>query len=279
MEKRKILIIIILALLFVCVLFAVSGTFFNQKEKNEFRVVCLNVGKADAFLLLSKNSTVLIDTGLDSSGKDILSYLEKENITTIDYLIITHFDKDHVGGADQVIEEMYVKNVLQSHFHKNSDEYKEYVITLQDKKMTPIIVTKDLSFTLDGIHYSIFPPQKDSYTDKDSNNSSLIVRVVHGENSFLFTGDAEEERLLEFLSSNPATTTFLKVPYHGHYLSILPSFFQAVSPKYAVITSSEEEPEDQKTVEELQARGCQVYLTREGTVTWFSDGKKLYVKQ
>ena len=61
-----------------------------------FKVICMNVGKADAIILRTQNSTVIIDTGEDDEGHEIVSYLQQQNIDTIDYLIITHFDQDHV---------------------------------------------------------------------------------------------------------------------------------------------------------------------------------------
>jgi len=136
-----------------------------------------------------------------------------------------------------------------------------------------------MTFTLDSVEYTIYPPQKTTYEVKDSNNSSLVTSVVHGENSFLFTGDAQDSRIQELIAQGNIGHTFLKVPYHGFYQTSLPDLFRLVMAKYAVITSSDKLPEDDATVNLLETMGTKVYLTRKGAVTVTSDGKNMVVTQ
>ena len=245
----------------------------------ELEVHFFDAGKADAILLTTENSAVLIDAGEKGFGKTILSYLEEKGITRLDYLMITHFDQDHVGGAAKVLNNLPVGTVLQSNYPKDSEEYEKYVKALSNAGIEPQTVQESLSFVLDGVSYSVDPPHQEKYSEDASNNSSLIVSVTNGADSFLFTGDAETERLSEFLDSNRTTYDVLKVPHHGKDEELLPALIQSVSPAWAVITSSEEEPESAAVTEALEQAGVTVLLTRNGAVTFRSDGMQLSLQE
>ena len=223
-----------------------------------------SAGKADAFLLTTAHSAVLIDAGEKGFGKTILAELEARGITKLDYLIITHFDQDHVGGAAKVINNFEVATVLQSNHPKDSEEYEKYVKALNNAGIEAVTVREALDFTLDGVSFNVDPPRKDNYREDDSNNASLIVTVKAGENSLLFMGDAQTERLAEFLEWNTETWDVLKVPHHGKEEPLMEELVRAVQPKYAVITSSDEDPEAASTLTALD--GVETFLTRQGEI-------------
>ena len=231
-----------------------------------------DAGKADAILLTTENSAVLIDAGEKGFGKTILAYLEKKGVEKLDYLIVTHFDQDHVGGAAKVINNIAVGTVLQSNRPKDSGEYEGYVEALDKAGVEPVTVRETYGFVLDGVAYSVDPPRQVKYSADSSNNSSLIVSVQNGGNRFLFAGDAQTERLAEFLDTNPAPCDVLKVPHHGRDEPLLGALLESVKPAYAVITSSDGEPESEAAVRTLEQAGVRVLLTREGAVTLRSDG-------
>ncbi len=231
-----------------------------------------NAGKADAILLTTADSAVLIDAGEKGFGKTVLAYLEERGIERLDYLIVTHFDKDHVGGAAKVINNIEIGMVLQSNSPKDSDEYEKYVKALANAGIEPVTVRETLTFTLDGVSYTVDPPRQERYADDASNNSSLIVSAANGADSFLFTGDAQTARLAEFLSGNVPVYDVLKLPHHGQDEPLLGALLEATQPACAVITSSEEEPESDAVVAALERVGATVLLTRNGAVTLRSDG-------
>lgn len=249
----------------------------ESRHISDFELVCFDVRKGDAFLFTSEAGNVLIDTGYEDSGKEIVSYLEQNDIDCIDDLIITHFDKDHVGGAAYILNHIEVKQVFQPVYEKESKYVTNYENALEDNELVSQKITQDYTFSIGAVNYLINPPNQDDYDNDASNNSSLIISISYRNINLLFTGDAEEERLKEFLDTNPTTYTFLKVPYHGHYQSILPEFFDTIKPQYAVITSSDEEPEDEDTVDALDAIGCDVYYTRDGTITFQCNGNGIQV--
>ena len=234
-------------------------------EGTSLDVLGFSAGKADAFLLTTAHSAVLIDAGEKGFGKTILAELEARGITKLDYLIITHFDQDHVGGAAKVINNFDVETVLQSNHPKDSEEYEKYVKALNNAGIEAVTVREALDFTLDGVAFSVDPPRRDNYREDDSNNASLIVTAKAGENSLLFMGDAQTERLAEFLEWNTETWDVLKVPHHGKEEPLMEELVRLVKPKYAVITSSDEDPEAASTLAALD--GVETYLTRNGEIS------------
>lgn len=272
----------ILFFLFVFILTSLNGCRNDKydkytEDKTDLQVYCFSAGKADAFLLTTDNSAVLIDTAEKDFGSDIVSYLKEAGIDHIDYLILTHFDKDHVGGAGWVINTVLVDTVLQSNYPKDSSSYKTYVRALESADIEPVTVRETYSFELDNIIYTVYPPEQEVYDSNKSNNSSLIISVTNGDNNLLFAGDAENERLEDFLAHDTDEYDFLKVPYHGHWQKRLEDLVYATNPKYAVITSSDEEMEDERTIELLSEVGTQIFLTRTAPVVIYGDGKALFV--
>lgn len=266
-----------LALAGTLLLFTLASCASAQKTEKaaELEVHFFDAGKADAILLTTADGTVLVDTGEKGFGKTILSYLEEKGIEKIDYLIVTHFDRDHVGGAAKVLNSIAVGAVLQNDFPKDSEEYEKYVKALENAGIEPVTVRETYAFTLCGVRYTVDPPREREYSEDTSNNSSLIVSVENGENRFLLTGDAMTERLSEFLDGDSTAYDVLKVPHHGKEEPLFPALIRSTAPAYAVITSSEDEPESAASVEALEASGVEALLTREGAVTFYSDGETL----
>lgn len=246
-----------------------------QSGGTDLEVHFFDAGKADAILLTTKESAVLIDAGEKGFGKTILAYLEEKGVEKLDYLIVTHFDKDHVGGTAKILNSIPVGTVLQSNCPKDSDEYENYVNALQAAGITPVTVRESVSFRLDGVSYAVNPPRQTDYSEDASNNSSLIVAVQNGDNRFLFMGDAQTERLAEFLEANEASCDVLKIPHHGKDEPLLDAMLAAATPVYAVITSSDDEPESETVVSVLESAGVKVLLTRSGAITLHSDGTTL----
>lgn len=247
----------------------------DVSAENELTVTFFDVGKADSIVLTSAASTVVIDCGEKGDGKDIVSYLSDRDITTVDYLIITHYDKDHVGGAAKVINNLDVKNVLAPDYDEQSEEMDKYRKALNDNNIVPTLLTDDISFTLDGIDYTVDAPNKTFYGEDNDNDFSLVTKVVHGGNTLLFTGDAMEQRLSEIMDIGHCT--LLKVPYHGRKLDNIDDFISAVSPECAIVCTSQEEFSG-SVQKLLKNNNIVCYATCfNGTVTAVSDGNHISV--
>ncbi len=236
-------------------------------------VYCFQAGKADAFLFWNDAGAILLDTGEQGFGKTILAKLEELGIEQLDCLILTHFDKDHVGGARKILNTVPVGTVLQSNCPKEgADAYENYLQALAENGVQPVTLRQSTTLTLGDAVFVVNPPASERYAEDESNNSSLIVTVENGADRLLFLGDAMTERLEEYLATNPGPADFMKVAHHGREEPLLGELLAEVQPRFAVITSSEEEPEDAGVVAMLENAGTEVFLTRQGAVDLRSTG-------
>ncbi|MBQ8921834.1 MAG: MBL fold metallo-hydrolase [Oscillospiraceae bacterium] len=244
-------------------------------------VTVFDVGKADAMVVQTANSVTVIDAGNKGDGKDIETFLTAQGIDTIDVLMITHFDKDHVGGAARLVNRMNVGTIYVPDYKSTSDEYTSFMekVTEKGKELTAMKAGTNTAWVSDDASFQLFAANKTNYGNNEENDFSLVLYMQHGENSFLFTGDAEEARQNEIMGMKLGKVTFLKFPYHGNYLSTTENFLNACTPEYAVICCSNQEYADPSTVETLNDRGIKAYYTPDGTVTAVSDGKTLTVTQ
>ncbi len=243
-----------------------STTVRSTSSDTVLEITALKAGAADAFVLIFGDHVTIIDTGLDKKADKLVAFLQERGITRVDEMIITHFDKDHVGGADHILENFDVGVVYTTYHSKQSDDIDSYLLALSDKGMKETTVTENTTFEVGDISFTIYPPETKVYADKMSNNSSLVIKVSLGENSMLFAGDAEAFRIQELLKTENLESTILKVPHHGRYDVYSEALIEYVKPEYAIITSSKSEPEDQEVLDILEKNNVTTYLTREGEV-------------
>ena len=248
------------------------------KRECDFKITFFNVGKADAILIQDKNTNIIIDTGTEESSDYFLEGLKKLNIKTIDYLILSHFDQDHIGGASKLLTTYDVKQIYQTYLVKTSKEIAAYQNALKEKNITPHLVRENLSFTVNDTTYTIYPPLLTSYDNSPSNNSSLCVRAVYKNTSYLFPGDAEKLRIKE-LNKLDIKSDLLKLPHHGGAEDNSDKFISKISPKYAIITDTENEPADEIVLSYLDKINASVYHTYKGDIHVESDGESIYITQ
>lgn len=256
--KLLFLIIPIIAVAAVALLFVLSS--------NELNAYILKVGKADASILHSKDGTVVIDCGESDDGEKVLKKLGELKIGTIDKLILTHFDKDHIGGAAQVLSSISVREViLPSYTPENpeSDEYLALVAALESVKGDTEIryLTDDWTFSLGKTAYHIYTAGEKVYKDSPDNNCSLVTQITNGSDILLFAGDIERDRIADILEKGIGRCAFLKVPHHGRIEENTEAFFKAVYPDYAVICCSEKNPPDEEVLSILESLSVRTYLT------------------
>lgn len=243
-----------------------------------FDFTILKAGQADAIILKTKNHSVIIDCGEKDDGDEIVEYLYENNISNVDYIFITHFDKDHIGGFPEVIENVGADNIMVPNYEGNNSEYEKYLKVIDENNLTVTSLTEDISFIIDDVLFEVSTPKKQSYAEGD-NDFSLVISVTHGENSFLFAGDAEKDRLSEILSEFGNEYDFLKVPHHGKHNKNTKRFINTVKPTYSVICDSEKNPADDETIALLKAVGSTIYSTKDGNVKVSSDGKEIKIIQ
>ena len=250
--------------------------------ENGLQAVFLKVGKADAIIVRCGEETMVIDCGEEEDGQEVLDYLAGQGIQKVSVLLITHFDKDHVGGADTVIKGIQTDRVLQPAYEGVSKAYTEFEKALAEEEVTPENVTDTLYFDLGAASVKVQPPA--SYeipqgSDEYDNDFSLITTLEYGGRRFLFAGDIEEKRIREWLAQGSIPPCdVLKVPHHGVYNSALEELFQELSPRYAVICDSKKNPADSRTMELLDKYGAACLETKDGDITILSDGEDLRIQ-
>lgn len=248
-------------------------------------VAALDIGKADAIVIHTENKAMLIDTGEKDDGGKVLKYLETQGITKLDYMLITHYDKDHVGGADRILRSIEVSEVIRPDYVGVREEYKIFVADIAELGITDQVMSagcEDLTFMLDDARVNVNAAGKINYVnssgDVEDNNFSLVTRLQHGNKVLLFTGDSEDDRLAELIASDKDwSADYLKVPYHGNYTKRTASFIKRVNPTYAVICDSEKNPADEATIAALSK--SEVFCTKSGSVIAVSDGKCIRMSQ
>ena len=237
----------------------------------------IDVGQGDATLIVCGSESMLIDAGDSDKGTLIQNYLQKNGIEKLDYLILTHPDSDHIGGAPVIITKFEVDQVFVSNFEKDNDTYRKLIQALDYKNLTAQTPEVGDIFMLGSAECTVLAPVR---TYDEPNNASIALLIRNGENSFLFTGDAEsiaEEDILR--AGIDIKADVYKAGHHGSKTSSTQTFLDAVSPDYAVISCEEGNsyghPHAQ-TLNALRAMGVLVYRTDEqGSLIVTSDGSSL----
>jgi len=237
----------------------------------------IDVGHGDSTLLTCGGMTMLIDCGDDTQGTKIQYYLKQRGIEKLDYLILTHPDKDHVGGAPVILTKFGIDTMFMSYYEKDNYTYDKLMDTIAyygQEWSTPQVGD---TYSFGSAFFTIVAPN-DIY--EDSNDTSIAVLVNNGENKFLFTGDAEKKAEFDMLENGyDLQADVLHVGHHGSNSSSKKKFLKAVNPTYAVISceyNGEEGHPHVEVLERLRERDIKVFRTDEqGTIVSVSNGKEI----
>lgn len=239
-----------------------------------------DVGKADAALITTPQGTrILIDAATNKEGKELARRFLKAGIERIDVMIITHYDKDHVGGADQILEELSVGQVIMPVYDKESKQYSQFLESLENSPGTqtvPMSARSEYRIASGGAELLVTAAHETDYGEDEENDFSLAVRMTYGKTRFLFPGDAEDARQRELLSEGDVACDVLKVPYHGRLVAASHDFLTAASPQIAFIPDSDEDAANETVVSILSALGCRVHSARDGDLHLTSDGESVW---
>ena len=235
-QKNKIIFILIL-LIFINVFY----------KPNEFKLNFINVGQGDSTLITTEsNKKVLIDGGgsefnssFDVGEKTLLPYLLKHHVSKLDYIIISHFDSDHVGGLFKILEKLKVEKIIIGKQFENSENYQKFIKITKEKNIKIKVVKAGDKIYLDKNTYInvIWPDINNIVNENMVNNNSLVFKMVYKKFSILFTGDIEEiaERRILNLYGDRLKADILKIAHHGSKTSSIEEFIKAVSPRIALI--------------------------------------------
>ena len=260
-----------------------------QLPDGKLHVAFLDVGQGDAILITTaQGQQVLVDGGPSPSA--LTSALGREMPfwdRSLDLVVMTHADADHITGLVEVLDRYRVDSWLDNGFPDEDAVYAECMALLEEKGVSHTTVHSGDHFSLDsGIALQVLHPPADpmSGTEADSNNNSVVMRLVWREASFLLTGDveAEAENLLAG-SGQSLSGQVLKVAHHGSGSSSTAKFLAAVNPRYAIISVGAENHfgHPHKSVLDRLAQLSDLVVLRtdqEGTVEFITDGHLLWVR-
>lgn len=234
----------------------------------------IDVGQGSATLLKSGRHAMLIDTGDSDQGTKIQLYLTKQGVENLDYLVLTHPDADHIGGAPVIITKFGIGQLFLSNYEKDNKTTQKVRDAMQYKGLTASDCQVGDTYTLGNASFTILAPVKEY---ADSNNASIVIMVQNGNNRFLFTGDCEAEAEADLIASGADLSADVYLAgHHGSDTASSQAFMDAVSPSYAVISCGEGNSYGHPHAEVLnrfRSMGIQVFRTDEqGSVIAESDG-------
>lgn len=249
-----------------------------QAASGDMAAHFLDVGQGLSILVQSGGQNLLYDGGGRQSSSFVVSYLKDQQVSKIDYLIASHYDEDHVSGLIGCLNTFEIGCVIGPDYTHDSALYTSFMDTLEEKALELEHPKVGTQYSFGTGAFTILAPE--GADERDSNDNSVVIRLENGENSYIFTGDAEyksEERMLD-LGLN-LSCDVLCVGHHGSASSTTWDFLAASVPQYAVISCGQDNSyghPDEETLEKLEAMEIPIFRTdKQGTVIALSDGEEI----
>ena len=248
-------------------------------ELGEVEYHFIDVGQGDATLIRTPEGDILIDAGENSAEEELKNYLDLCGVDVLYYAIFTHPDSDHIGGADMVLAEYEVLNVIKPELEKDTKVYTRMMEAIAAEGCTVYNALPGETYSLGEFDMFVFGPDPNN-KKLDSNNSSIVIKATWGNTTAMLTGDAEEpaeESILATFSADELGSMLLKMGHHGSKTSSTDVWLAAVKPTIAVISCGKDNKYGHPHAEVL-ARiapyvGENIYRTDElGSIVFVTDG-------
>jgi competence protein ComEC len=251
------------------------------------RTTFLDVGQGDCVLVEWPGGKMMIDTGPSSRSGDagrkvIVPYLRYCGVTSIDALLITHPDDDHLGGAVSVIDAITVQHVYRSGAWPVNQQTAAFDSILRERNIPVDQLHSGHMLQFNKVRMYVLSPDSLASTGAACNNTSIVLRVLYGNVPMLLTGDAEnkpEGRMIRRYGGM-LSTKLLKLGHHGSRTSSTEEFLDVVCPAEAVISCGRlnrfKHPHPM-TLKRTACSGARIHRTDiEGAVIFETDGRSLW---
>lgn len=261
-----------------------NGESASLSDGDVLQVHCIDVGQGDCQLIVSGSEAVLIDCGEREYYESVIDYIKSLGISRLDYVVVSHPHTDHMGGMSYILNEFDIGTVIMPKIQKSliptTNAYQRMLKAIEENNIKTDFAEAGKRYGVGGAAMTVLAPVKDY---DDLNNYSVVVRISHGENTFLFTGDIEKKAEADILSSGAdVSATVLKTAHHGSSSSSHKDFIDAVNPEYAVIgvgAGNDYGHPHEETLKWIKERDIKLYRTDlNGNVIFTSTGSSLKVK-
>ena len=254
-----------------------SASLDITEEISDFTIYFLDVGQADCALILSGGYSMLIDGGNVADSDLVYAFLQEKGIDHLDHIICTHAHEDHVGGLSAALRASSAGAVYSPVESYGSAAFENFKAAVDEQGLTLSLPLPQDSFALGDAEVIVLGPVFDY---ENTNNTSIVVKIIYGETSFLFTGDIEREAELDLIDSGAdLSCDVLKVPHHGSSTSSSYVFLYEAAPSYGIISCGMGNSYGHPHEDVLSRyRDADVLLYRtdmQGTITCTSDGKTI----
>ncbi len=278
MQIKRLHILVLFGLLFI--LASLFGVIYTGRVRTtDLSISFLDVGQGDAILIQAPDGLqVLIDGGPKNAVIPKLKEVMPRGDTTIDMIVITNPDSDHLSGFSSVLDEYTIGAVLLAGTRSTTEVYKGLMKKIQAKGIRELGAYKDTTLVLgSGIFLSVlFPDQV--VRGWERNDGSVVMRLTYKETSVMLMGDASAETEKLILATTDQATLvsdILKLGHHGSRTSTSEEWLDSVSSSIAIVSAGEDNTYGHphpEIIERLAERGIEVKETKDGTITYYSDG-------
>ena len=240
----------------------------------------MKVGCADAGILSCAGYTAMIDTGEDDDFEKIDEALQKEGVEELDFLLLSHFDKDHIGAAAELLGRYRVKTVFLPDYEGSGKRY-DALINALDSCDDVRRISEYCVFDWHGVMVELIPAEGEldiPAGEEIDNDMSLLCRLTLGDYKFLFAGDIQTPRIEALLASGlDMQCSWLKYPAHGRYEDAQRALIEKCAPIYAVVCCSRKNPMDNATRRLLEDSNIGIFETTSFDVLTVCNGKSIKI--